>query len=77
MVVIMSGSWRVVRRADGYRHNAQLYDDQMRVPMICYVPDQAPREIFDYVTTVDLGSTILKLVGIDCPRSTPESAWCR
>jgi arylsulfatase A-like enzyme len=68
MVVIMSDHGESFGERGVYKHNSQLYDDQMRVPMICYVPNQAPREIFDYVTTVDLGTTILKLVGVDCPK---------
>jgi arylsulfatase A-like enzyme len=68
MVVIMSDHGESFGERMVYKHNSQLYDDQMRVPMICYVPDQAARRITDYVTTVDLGTTILNLVGVDCPK---------
>jgi choline-sulfatase len=65
MVVIMSDHGESFGERMVYRHNSQLYDEQMRVPMIVYVPNQAPRRIPDYVSTVDLGTTILDLVGVD------------
>ncbi|MEK6301433.1 MAG: sulfatase [Acidobacteriota bacterium] len=68
MIVIMSDHGESFGERKVYKHNSQLYDDQMRVPMIVYVPGQSPRRIPDYVTTADLGATILKLVGIDVPK---------
>jgi arylsulfatase A-like enzyme len=51
-----------------YRHSSQLYNEQTLVPMIVYVPGLTPRRISDYVSTIDLGPTILSAVGIDIPR---------
>ena len=68
MIVIMSDHGESFGERMVYKHNSQLYDEQMRVPMIVYVPGQSPRRITDYVTTVDLGATILNLVGIDVPK---------
>ncbi|HEX8186044.1 MAG TPA: sulfatase, partial [Blastocatellia bacterium] len=65
MVVIMSDHGESFGERMVYKHNSQVYDEQMRVPMIVYVPNQAPRRIPDYVSTVDLGTTILSLAGID------------
>jgi arylsulfatase A-like enzyme len=65
MVVIMSDHGESFGERMVYKHNSQVYDEQMRVPMIVYVPNQEPRRIADYVSTVDLGTTILDLVGID------------
>jgi arylsulfatase A-like enzyme len=67
IIVIMSDHGESFGERMVYKHNSQLYDEQMRVPMIVYVPGQAPRRIRDYVTTVDLGATILNLIGIDVP----------
>ena len=67
MIVIMSDHGESFGERMVYKHNSQLYDDQMRVPMIVYVPGRSARRIPDYVTTVDLGATILNLVGIDIP----------
>jgi arylsulfatase A-like enzyme len=68
MVVIMSDHGESFGERMVYRHNSQLYDDQMRVPMIFYVPGQGPRRIPDYVSTVDLGTTILNVTGLECPK---------
>jgi arylsulfatase A-like enzyme len=65
MVIIMSDHGESFGERMVYKHNAQVYDEQMRVPMIFYVPGLPPRRIADYVSTVDLGTTILNLVGID------------
>jgi arylsulfatase A-like enzyme len=64
-VVIMSDHGESFGERMVYKHNSQMYDEQMRVPMIVYVPGQEPRRIPDYVSTVDLGTTILNLVGVD------------
>jgi arylsulfatase A-like enzyme len=65
MVVIMSDHGESFGERMVYKHNSQVYDEQMRVPMIVYVPNQEPRRISDYVSTVDLGTTILNLAGTD------------
>jgi arylsulfatase A-like enzyme len=67
MVVVMSDHGESLGERMVYKHNSQLYDEQMRVPMIFYVPGIAPRRIMDYVSTVDLGTTILNLAGIEGP----------
>jgi arylsulfatase A-like enzyme len=64
MVVIMSDHGESFGERMVYKHNSQMYDEQMRVPMIVYVPGQSPRRIPDYVSTVDLGATVLDLAGI-------------
>ncbi|MGA9769415.1 MAG: sulfatase [Blastocatellia bacterium] len=70
MVVIMSDHGESFGERMVYRHNSQVYDDQMRVPIIFYVPAQEARRIKDYVSTVDLGTTILNLTGLDCPKES-------
>ena len=68
MLVIMSDHGESLGERDVYKHNSQLYNEQMRVPMIVCVPNSNPRRVDDYVSTIDLGSTILNAVGIDCPK---------
>jgi arylsulfatase A-like enzyme len=70
MVVIMSDHGESFGERMVYKHNSQVYDEQMRVPIIFYVPGQAPRRITDYVSTVDLGATILNLVGLESAKET-------
>lgn len=68
MVVVMSDHGESLGERGVYKHNAQLYNEQMHVPMIVYVPDTKPRRVADYISTVDLGSTILNTVGVECPK---------
>lgn len=67
MVIIMSDHGESFGERMVYRHNSQLYDEQMKVPAILYVPGYAPRRVLDYVSTIDLAPTMLNVVGIDCP----------
>jgi glucan phosphoethanolaminetransferase (alkaline phosphatase superfamily) len=68
MVVIMADHGESLGERGVYKHATQLYNEQIHVPMIVYVPNQTPRRINDYVSTIDLGSTILSAVGVDYPR---------
>jgi arylsulfatase A-like enzyme len=65
MIVIMSDHGESFGERMVYKHNSQLYDEQMRVPMIVYVPNGEPRRIREYVSTVDLGATILNISGLN------------
>jgi len=67
VVVLMADHAESLGERRVYRHSSQLYSDQTHVPMIFYVPGLAPRRVPDYVTTVDLGTTILNVVGVPCP----------
>ncbi|HXG67695.1 MAG TPA: sulfatase-like hydrolase/transferase [Blastocatellia bacterium] len=67
VVVIMADHGESLGERGVYKHSSQLYNEQTHVPMIIYVPNLAPRRISAYVSTVDLGSTILNLVGIAPP----------
>jgi arylsulfatase A-like enzyme len=67
MVVIMSDHGESLGERGLYRHATQLYNEQTRVPMIVYIPNQQPRRIRDFVSTIDLGSTILSAAGVPVP----------
>ena len=67
MIVVMSDHGESLGERDVYRHASQLYNEQTHVPMIIYHPEIAPRRVSDYVSTIDLGSTILSANGIACP----------
>jgi len=68
IIVVMSDHGESLGERNVYKHNAQLYNEQMRVPIIFYAPNLPPRRLTDYVSTIDLGSTILNAVGIACPK---------
>jgi Sulfatase len=67
MIVVMSDHGESLGERDVYRHATQLYSEQTHVPMIIYTPGIAPRRIPEYVSTIDLGSTILSANGIARP----------
>ncbi|HKP86390.1 MAG TPA: sulfatase-like hydrolase/transferase [Blastocatellia bacterium] len=67
MIILMADHAESLGERGVYRHSAQLYNDQTHVPMIFYMPDCQPRRVSDYVSTIDLGSTILNGVGLNCP----------
>lgn len=68
VIVIMSDHGESLGERGVYRHSTQVHNEQMRVPMIVYVPGQQPRRVTDYVSSIDLGSTILDIVGIEYPK---------
>jgi hypothetical protein len=70
MIVIMADHGESFGERGIYKHSAVLYNDQIRIPMIIHVPGHAPRRVFEHVSSVDLGSTILATVGIPPPRES-------
>jgi hypothetical protein len=48
-------------------HGQNLYDEQVRVPLVVLVPGQEPRRVDDPVTLMDLGPTILDLMRLPTP----------
>jgi arylsulfatase A-like enzyme len=67
MIVIMADHGESLGERSVYKHSTQLYNEQARVPLIVYFPSLQPRRINDYVSTVDLGATILNAVGLEYP----------
>ncbi|MCI0486146.1 MAG: sulfatase-like hydrolase/transferase [Blastocatellia bacterium] len=68
VVVLMSDHGESLGERGMYKHSRQLYNEQAQVPMIVYVPGLAPRRVPDYVSTIDLGTTILSAVGLEPPK---------
>jgi hypothetical protein len=48
-------------------HGQNLYDEQVRVPLMIRVPGVAPREVDTPVSLIDLGPTFLDLMGAPTP----------
>ncbi len=67
MIVIMADHGESLGERGVYKHSSQLYNEQARVPMIIHMPGLPARVIEDYVSTIDLGPTILSAVGLDFP----------
>jgi arylsulfatase A-like enzyme len=69
MVVIMADHAESLGERGVYKHSSQLYNEQLHIPYIIYVPNLAPRRIKDYVSSVDLSPTILHTLGFDFPQA--------
>lgn len=74
IVVIMADHGESLGERGVYKHTTQLYNEQARVPLLIHVPDSVARRVSSYVSTIDLGSTILNLVGVDCPKEYSGSS---
>ena len=48
-------------------HGGNLYDEQLYVPLLIRHPQVPPREVDEPVTLMDLGPTILDLMGLSTP----------
>jgi HEAT repeat protein len=62
----------------GAYHGTTLYDEQVRVPLIVYVPHQTPRRVHPPVSLVDVAPTLLTLVGRPVParmRGSDLTPW--
>lgn len=70
MIVIMSDHGESLGERGVWKHSSQLYNEQMRIPMIIHVPGLEPRRISAYVSSIDLGATILDAVGIEQPKES-------
>jgi arylsulfatase A-like enzyme len=68
IIVIMADHGESLGERGVYKHSSQLYNEQTHVPLIIHFPGVAPRSIKDYVSTIDLGPTILNAVGLDYPK---------
>ena len=68
MIVIMADHGESLGERGVFKHSTLLYNEQARVPMIIYTPGLPARSIEDYVTTVDLGPTMLDAVGLEYPK---------
>lgn len=68
IVVIMADHGESLGERGVYKHSSQLYNEQARVPMIIHLPGLPARLITDYVSTIDLGPTILNAAGLDYPK---------
>jgi UTP--glucose-1-phosphate uridylyltransferase len=49
------------------RHGFSTYDEEMRVPLIVYVPGRAPARVDAPRSTIDLAPTIAELFGVEAP----------
>ena len=62
----------------GRYHGTTLYDEQVRVPLIIYVPGVAPRVVAGPVQLIDIAPTILGLLDLLAParmRGTDLGPW--
>jgi hypothetical protein len=68
MIVIMADHGESLGERGVFKHSTLLYNEQARVPVIIHLPGQPARLIKDFVSTIDLGPTMLNAVGLDYPK---------
>ncbi len=62
-VVVMADHGEAWGEHKAYFHGSDLFDEQLRVPLIIAVPGRAPRKIDDRVALVDVAPTLIEMVG--------------
>jgi hypothetical protein len=68
-VVVMADHGEAWGEHKVYFHGQDLFDEQLRVPLVIAVPGVAPKTIDDPVALVDVGPTLLEMVGVAPPAS--------
>jgi arylsulfatase A-like enzyme len=66
-IVVMADHGEAWGEHKNYFHGQDLFDEQLRVPLIIAVPGQRGRRIDEPVSLVDVGPTLLDLVGAPIP----------
>ncbi len=66
-IVILADHGEAWGEHKAYFHGTDLFDEQLRVPLIIAVPGQTARVIDDDAELVDVGPTLLDLVGAPIP----------
>jgi arylsulfatase A-like enzyme len=66
-VVVMADHGEAWGEHKVYFHGQDLFDEQLRVPLIIAVPGQTARTVETDVALVDVGPTVLDLVGVAPP----------
>jgi arylsulfatase A-like enzyme len=66
-IVVMADHGEAWGEHKVYFHGQDLFEEQLRVPLIFVVPGRAPHVIDDPVALVDVGPTVLDLIGAPIP----------
>jgi arylsulfatase A-like enzyme len=67
VVVLADHGETLTERYHALDHGAQLYDEQIHIPLVLSLPHARPRRIAPFVETVDLLPTLLELLGVPTP----------
>ncbi len=68
IVVILSDHGETLgERYQALDHGGQVFDEQIRIPLIVHAPGVPPGRIPDFVETVDLLPTLLELLKVELP----------
>jgi hypothetical protein len=68
-VVVMADHGEAWGEHKVYFHGQDLFDEQLRVPLVIAVPGKLPRAIDDPVALVDVAPTLIEMVGAAPPAS--------
>lgn len=79
LIILMSDHGEAFFTHKFFGHNATLYDDMTRIPMMMKFPKSqkvAPKRIANLVETIDVMPTIFDYIGLDVPDSHEgDSLW--
>jgi len=67
VIVLADHGETLGERYHGLDHGGQVFDEQIRIPLVIHAPGLAPRRVDDLVQTVDLLPTVLDLLSIPVP----------
>jgi arylsulfatase A-like enzyme len=68
-IVVMADHGEAWGEHKVYFHGQDLFDEQLRVPLVISIPGRAPKRIDDRVALVDVAPTLIELVGGAPPAS--------
>ena len=76
LIVLADHGETLGERAHGLDHGGQVFDEQVRIPLVVSVPGVAHRRVDTPVETVDLLPTALELLGVASLYRVEASSRC-
>ncbi len=62
-IVVMADHGEAWGEHKAFFHGSDLFDEQLRVPLIISIPGQAPKKLDDRVALIDVAPTLIEMVG--------------
>jgi arylsulfatase A-like enzyme len=62
-IVVMADHGEAWGEHKAFFHGSDLFDEQLRVPLIISIPGRAPKKLDDRVALVDVAPTLIEMVG--------------
>ncbi|MCA9565833.1 MAG: sulfatase, partial [Myxococcales bacterium] len=75
VVVLTADHGEAFGEHDMEYHGWDLYEHQIRVPLVAHVPGVEPRRVEERLSIVDIAPTLVDLAGADVPESFRGTSW--